>query len=224
MPTVGADFVACMEDVLELYEKEYDPAHPVVCLDEKSQQLIANTRPSLPVQSGQVCREDHEYLRNGTLNLFVMVEPKGGYRHVIVTERRTDQDYAECLKWLVDEGYPKAEYIEVVQDNLNTHKAASLYETFAPEEARRIMRKLRFHFTPKHASWLNMAEIEIGVFEQSCLKQRLADKATLVRQVNALEAERNHRQATINWQFTNVVAREKLQRLYPSIDTQSILV
>ena len=213
-----------MEEVLELYELAYDPTQPVVCLDEKSQQLIANTRPSLPVQSGQASREDHEYQRNGTLNLFVMVEPKGGYRHVMVRERRTDQDYAQCLKWLVDEGYPEAKYIEVVQDNLNTHKAASLYETFAPEEARRILRKLHFHFTPKHASWLNMAEIEIGVFEQSCLKQRLADKATLVRQVSALEAERNAHQATIKWQFTNVLAREKLQRLYPSIDTHSIPV
>jgi hypothetical protein len=224
LPTVGAAFVASMEEVLELYQKEYDPSHPVVCLDEKSQQLIAHTRPSLPVQSGQARREDHEYRRQGTLNLFVMVEPKGGYRHLIVRERRTDRDYAQCLKWLVDEGYPGAEYIEIVQDNLNTHKAASLYESFEPEEARRILRKIRFHFTPKHASWLNMAEIEIGVFERSCLRQRLADKATLLKQVRALEAERNHHKATINWQFTNVMARDKLHRLYPILDTHSIAV
>lgn len=212
-----------MEEVLELYEMDYDPLHPKVCLDEKSKQLLAQTRPSLPVAPGQVEREDHEYQRNGTVNLFVMVEPKGGYRHVIVTERRTDQDYAHSIKWLVDEGYPEAEYIDVIQDNLNTHKPASLYETFSPEEARRILRKVRFHFTPKHASWLNMAEIEIGVFEQLCLKRRISDKATLIRQVEAIEAERNRKGAMIHWQFTNVLARAKLHRLYPTIDTQSIL-
>jgi hypothetical protein len=212
-----------MEEVLELYEMDYDPLHPKVCLDEKSKQLLAQTRPSLPVAPGQVAREDHEYQRNGTVNLFVMVEPKGGYRHVIVTEHRTDQDYARCIKWLVDEGYPEAAYIDIIQDNLNTHKPASLYETFEPEEARRILRKVRFHFTPKHASWLNMAEIEIGVFEQLCLKRRIGDKATLLTQVAAIEAERNAKGAMIHWQFTNVMARCKLHRLYPTIDTQIIM-
>lgn len=210
-----------MEEVLELYEMEYDPLHPKVCFDEKSQQLLEQTRQSLPVMPGKVEREDHEYKRNGTLNLFVMVEPKGGYRHVIVTERRTDQDYAQCIKWLVDEGYPDAEYIDIIQDNLNTHKAASLYETFSPEEARRIMRKVRFHFTPKHASWLNMAETLIGVFEQRCLKRRIGDRASLLRQIEAIEAERNRKGAMIHWQFTNVMARSKLHRLYPTIDAQT---
>jgi hypothetical protein len=213
-----------MEEILELYEMEYDPLHPMVCFDEKSKQLLEQTREPVPVRKGQVTRQDYEYKRNGTANLFVMVEPKGGYRHVIVTDRRTDQDYAHCLKWLVDEAYPKAEYIDLIQDNLNTHKAASLYETFAPQEARRILRKVRFHFTPKHASWLNMAEIEIGVFERQCLKQRIGNKASLIRQVAKLEAERNRKGATIKWQFTNVMARTKLQRLYPPIDPQSIAV
>ncbi len=165
-----------MEEVLELYEMDYDPLHPKVCFDEKSKQLLEQTREPVPVREGQAARQDYEYKRNGTLNLFVMVEPKAGYRHVIVTERRTDQDYARCLKWLVDEGYPNAEYIDLIQDNLNTHKAASLYETFPPEEARRILRKVHFHFTPKHASWLNMAEIEIGAIDEECLKQRIGDK------------------------------------------------
>ena len=213
-----------MEEVLELYQMEYDPLHPKVCFDEKSKQLLQQTREPLPVKSGQVARENHEYKRNGTVNLFVMVEPKGGYRHLIVTDRRTDQDYARCIKWLVDEGYPEADYIDLIQDNLNTHKAASLYETFEPAEARRILRKVHFHFTPKHASWLNMAEIEIGVFEHQCLKARIGDKASLIKQVQALETERNQKEAKIKWQFTNVLARAKLQRLYPLIDTQSILV
>lgn len=210
-----------MEEGLELYEMDYDPLHPKVCFDEKSKQLLEQTRPSLPVAPGQVGREDHEYERNGTLNLFVMVEPKGGYRQVIVSERRTDRDYAHCIKWLVDQGYPEAEYIDIIQDNLNTHKAASLYETFEPEEARRILRKVRFHFTPKHASWLNMAEIEIGVFEQLCLKRRIGDKASLLKQIEAIETERNRKGAMIHWQFTNVMARSKLQRLYPIVDTHS---
>jgi len=213
-----------MEAILELYEKKYDPAHPQVCLDEKSKQLLGQTRPPEGVQPGQAAREDYEYQRNGTVNLFVMVEPKAGYRHVVVTERRTDQDYAQAIKWLVDQGYPEAEYIDVVQDNLNTHKAASLYETFEPQEARRILRKVRFHFTPKHASWLNMAEIEIGAFETECLKRRIGDKAELIKQVTAVEASRNARRATIKWQFTNEMARGKLHRLYPVIDTQSNVV
>jgi hypothetical protein len=224
IPAIGAAFVASMEAILELYEKEYDPAHPQVCLDEKSKQLLGQTRAPVGVQPGQAAREDYEYQRNGTVNLFVMVEPKAGYRHVLVTERRTDQDYAQAIKWLVDEGYPEAEYIDVVQDNLNTHKAASLYETFEPPEARRILRKVRFHFTPKHASWLNMAEIEIGAFETECLKQRIGNKAELIKQVTAVEASRNARKATIKWQFTNVMARSKLHRLYPVIDTQSKVV
>jgi hypothetical protein len=223
IPTVRATFVAAMEELLELYEKDYDPRHPQVCLDEKSNCLLSQTRPGQSVQPDQLAREDHEYQRNGTVNLFVMVEPKAGYRHVIVTDRRTDQDYAQAIKWLVDQGYPDAEYINVIQDNLNTHKPASLYETFEPAEARRLLRKVRFHFTPKHASWLNMAEIEIGAFEQECLKQRSGDKAEVVKQVAAVEAPPNERSAMIKWQFTNEIARTKLQRLYPVIDPQFIM-
>ena len=210
-----------MEGVLDLYEKEYDPDSPVICLDEKVKQLLAEVRQSQPPQPGQVARIDYEYERRGTANLFILFEPLAGFRHLIVTERRTARDYAEVLKWLVDEGYPEAEWLELVQDNLNTHCLGSLYEAFAPQEARRIARKLRFTYTPKHASWLNMAEIELSVFQRNCLGRRIGDIETLQRQVSALEAERNGKGARVNWQFTNVKARQKLGHLYPSY--QSIL-
>jgi hypothetical protein len=205
-----------MEAVLDLYEKEYDPYHPVICLDEKLKQLLAEVRKGQPVQPGQAERIDYEYERRGTANLFIIFEPLAGFRHLIVTERRTALDYAMVLKWLVDEGYPEAEWIELVEDNLNTHSAASLYETFPPEEARRLARKLRFTYTPKHASWLNMAEIELSVFERNCLGRRIGDIETLKQQVAALEAERNAKGAKVNWQFTNIKARQKLGHLYPS--------
>jgi hypothetical protein len=205
-----------MEAVLELYEKPYDPYHPVVCLDEKNKQLLGTLRADLPVKPGQVQRIDYEYVRKGTANLFVVLEPLVGFRHLIVTERRTAVDYAQVLQWLVDECYPEADYIELVQDNLNTHCLASLYEAFAPEEARRIGRRLRMTYTPKHASWLNMAEIELSVFERNCLGQKIGDVATLKQQVAALEDERNARSAKVNWQFTNAKAREKMQHRYPT--------
>jgi len=204
-----------MEAVLELYEKDYDPYHPVVCLDEKSKQLHLEVRESQGVKPGQVQRIDYEYSRNGTVNIFVIFEPLAGFRHLIVTQRRTAQDYARVLQWLVDQCYPEAEWIELVQDNLNIHCLASLYATFPPAQARRIARKLRFTYTPKHASWLNMAEIELSVFERNCLGRRIGDVNCLEAQVAALEAERNKCGAKVNWQFTNVKAREKLQRLYP---------
>ncbi len=217
LPKVDAAFVAAMEDVLELYEEPLDPSRPVVCLDEKSKELHEEVRPVLPAQKGKPQRVDYEYKRNGTANLFVLVEPKAGFRHLKVTQRRTAVDYAYFIKWLVDEAYPRAEIIRVVQDNLNTHKPASLYEAFEPAEARRLLRKLEFHYTPKHASWLNMAEIEISVFERQCLNRRLGDEQTLIKEVAALEVERNARQATINWQFNCEKARTKLQRLYPDL-------
>lgn len=205
-----------MEAVLDLYEKEYDPYHPVICLDEKLKQLLAEVRKGQPVQPGQAERIDFEYEHRGTANLFIIFEPLAGFRHLLVTARRTARDYGEVLKWLVDEGYPEAEWIEVIQDNLNTHCLGSLYEAFAPEEARRLARKLRFTYTPKHASWLNMAEIELSVFQRNCLGRRIGDMETLHRQVDALAAERNATGAKVNWQFTNVKARQKLGHLYPS--------
>jgi hypothetical protein len=204
-----------MEDVLDLYEEPYDPQYPTVCLDEKPVVLHADVQPPLPVAPGQPERVDYEYERRGTRNLFVMVEPLAGWRHVEVTARRTMQDYAQMVRWLVDVAYPKAEYVRLVQDNLNTHTPGALYETFPPEEARRILRRLRFHYTPKHASWLNMAEIEIAILERNALSRRLPDEAALRRQVRAVETERNEQRRGIAWQFTSRDARRKLERLYP---------
>jgi len=210
-----------MEEVLDIYELPYNPARPVVCLDEKSKSLIGEMRQALPPQPGQAARYDYEYVRNGTRNLFVMVEPLAGWRKVWVSQQRTRKDYAEVIKWLVDEQYREAEKIVIVQDNLNTHSPASLYEAFEPAEARRILKRVEFHFTPKHGSWLNMAEIEIGIFDRMALKRRIADEATLAQKVQALEAERNAKQAKIEWRFTSTQARIKLQRLYPNPITQS---
>ncbi len=209
-----------MEDVLTLYARPYDPLKPVVCLDEKVKYLLSSPRASLPIRKGQSEKEDYEYRREGTCNLFVMVEPKAGRRHVIVTEQRTAKEYAHALKWLVDEGYPKAEKIILIDDNLNTHTGASLYKTFRPEEARRLLDKIEHHHTPRHGSWLNMAEIEISVFERQCLHRRIVDRASLVDEVAALEAERNRAEATINWQFSCELARIKLQRLYPKLSDE----
>jgi hypothetical protein len=208
-----------MEDVLDLYAAPYDPQRPEVNFDEKSVQLITEARTALPPQPGQPVRIDYEYRRNGTANLFVFCEPQAGWRHLAVTERRTMQDFAHQMKWLVDERYPDAEVIRVVLDQLNTHKPASLYETFAPEEARRIRKKLDFHYTPKHGSWLNMAEIELSVLQRQCLDRRLPDVATLTQELRAYETRRNAQRATIDWHFTTQGARIKLQRLYPSIPT-----
>ena len=204
-----------MEDVLDLYEEAYDPQYPTLCLDEKPVVLHADVHPPVPVEPGHPERVDYEYERKGTHNLFVMVEPLAGWRHVEVTAQRTVQDYARVVRWLVDEVYPHAEYIRLVQDNLNTHTPASLYETFPPVEARRILQRLEFHYTPKHGSWLNMAEIEIAILERNSLSRRLPDEAALRRQVLAVETERNTHKCGIAWQFTTRDARRKLERLYP---------
>jgi hypothetical protein len=213
---VSAEFVAAMEDVLDLYDEPYDPRRPKVNFDETSKQLIRETREPLPVEPGQAARYDYEYERNGTRNLFMFMEPQAGWRHIAVTERRTRQDFAHQMQWLVDARYPEAEMIRVVMDNLNTHKPASLYEAFAPAEARRLLKKLEFHYTPKHGSWLNMAEIELSILSRQCLDRRIPDEAMLRREITAYEDTRNAATATIAWRFTTTEAREKLHRLYPS--------
>ena len=201
---MSAEFVANMEDVLDLYAEPHDPQRPVVCFDETSTQLLAETRPPLPPRPGRPLRQDYEYRREGTRNLFLACEPLAGWRHVAVTERRTMQDFARYrMRWLVDEAYPEAEVVRVVLDNLNTHRRASLYETFPAEEARRIARRLEFHYTPKHGSWLNpasstgqaMAEIEFSVLSRSCLKQRLSGEVALRREVDAWSPSATTRQS-----------------------------
>ncbi len=206
-----------MEDVLDLYGEPYDPKRPSVCFDETSKQLVAETRSPIRPKPGRRERFDYEYQRNGTRNLFLFCEPRAGWRHVAVTERRTMVDFAHQMQWLADEAYPEAEKIRVVLDNLNTHKPASLYETFEPKEARRIRQRLEFHYTPKHGSWLNMAEIEFSVFSKQCLARRIAEEDTLKQEVATLESERNQAGATIDWRFTTGDARVKLQHLYPSV-------
>jgi hypothetical protein len=215
---MSGEFVAAMEDVLALYAMPYDERYPTVCLDEKPVVLHADVRPGLPLAPGHVERRDYEYERHGTANLFVLVEPLAGWRHVDVTEQRTKQDYADVLRYLVEERYPDAECICVVQDNLNTHTAGALYEAFPPQQAWRILARLEFHYTPKHGSWLNQAEIEISVFERGCLSRPVSDTPTLEQRVRALEDERNARKATIDWQFTNRQARVKLKKLYPVVN------
>jgi hypothetical protein len=205
-----------MEDVLDLYAEPYDPVRPVVCFDESPFQLIGEVREPLPVQPGQPARYDYHYKRKGTRNLFIFFQPLGGWRHVKITEHRTTQDYAQCMKDLVDIHFPDAEVIRVVQDNLNTHTPWALYKTFAPEEAKRILDRLEFHYTPKHASWLNMAEIEISVLNQQCLDRRIGDETILREEVAAWEEARNAAKATVDWRFKTTNAREKLKRLYPS--------
>ena len=204
-----------MEDVLDLYAEPYDPDRPVVCFDETSTQLLADTRPPIPVRPGQPRRQDYEYRRAGTRNIFPTCEPLAGWRHVAITERRTMEDFAHQMQWLVDEAYPDAPVVRVVLDNLNTHRMASLYETFPAAEARRIVKRLEFHHTPKHASWLNMAEIEFSVLTRACLQGRNPDETALQRAINAYEVQRNASKATINWRFNTQDARTKLHRLYP---------
>jgi hypothetical protein len=208
-----------MEEVLDLYAEPYDARRPKVNFDEKSVQLIAEPRPPLPTSPGHPARIDYEYQRNGTANLFVMCEPQAGWRHLVVTERRTKHDFAHQMQWLVDERYPEAEVIRVVLDQLNTHRPASLYDTFPPADARRIRKKLEFHYTPKHGSWLTMAEIELSVRQRQCLDRRLPDVATLTQELHAYELSRNTQRAMIDWQFTTQKARAKLHRLYPSLST-----
>lgn len=206
-----------MEDVLEVYQRPYDPTRPLICMDEISKQLVSETRQPLPMQPGQPQRYDYEYRREGVCNLFLFFEPLRGWRHLKVTQRRTRQDWAGAMKDLVDVYYPDAECITVVLDNLNTHTGASLYETFEPAEARRIWERLDLHYTPKHGSWLNMAEIELSVFARQCLNRRIPDQDTLRHEVAALEAERNRSPSAVNWRFTTADARIKLKKLYPVI-------
>jgi hypothetical protein len=207
-----------MEDVLDVYTRPYDPKRPQVCLDETSRQLLAQPTPPEPMKPGRVAREDYEYVRGDVCNLFLITEPLAGWRHVMVSERRTRIDFAHCIKELVDVHYPKAEKIMLVMDNLNTHTPASLYEAFEPTEAKRLSDRLEIHYTPKHGSWLNMAEIELSVLAEQCLDHRLPDQATLAREVGAWEQERNGCSSTINWRFTTKDARIKLKHLYPSFD------
>ena len=206
-----------MEDVLDLYEEEYDLCYPTVRLDEKPVVLHEQTRPSLGVAPGRPERRDYEYMRQGTANLFILVEPLAGWRHIAVTQRRTKADYAAQLRYLADVVYPDAEYIRLVQDNLNTHTLAALYEVYTPAEARRLARRFEVHYTPKHGSWLNVAEIEISIVERGCLSRPVGDLATLQRRVAALEHERNAARCTIHWQFTARQARTQLTQLYPHL-------
>ena len=204
-----------MEDVLDLYAEPYDPQRPVVCFDETSTQLLAETRAPPPAGSGRLRREDYEYVRAGTRNLFLTCEPRRGWRHVAITHRRTKGDFAHQMRWLVDEAYPDVPVVRLVLGNLNTHRKASLYETFPAPEARRIAQRLEFHHTPKHGSWLNMAEIEFSVLARACLRGLNADEGSLEKAVNAGVSECNATAATINWRFTAKDARTKLHRLYP---------
>jgi DDE superfamily endonuclease len=207
-----------MEDVLDLYTLPYDPRYPQVCFDETSKQLIGETRTPLPAEPGQPERYDYEYVRNGVANLFMFFAPLHNWRHVKATEHRTKQDWAYCMRDLVDVHFPDAIRIRLVEDNLNTHDPAALYEVFEPAEAKRILDRLEFHYTPKHGSWLNMAEIELSVLSGQCLDQRIPNLSYLEHEVAAWEADRNAAEATVNWRFTTADARIKLKRLYPSIE------
>jgi transposase len=215
IPQVNGEFVARMEDVLDLYAEIPDPQHPVVCFDESPTQLIGEMRQPLPARPGQVERYDYEYRREGTVNLFVVLDAHRPWRKVKLTEQRTAADFAQCMRELVDVDYPQAARIRVVLDNLSTHTRGALYETFAAPEAHRLLRRLEFHFTPKHASWLNMAEIEIGVLKAQCLDRRIDDREQLVREIAAWQRARNAAGARIKWMFTTEKARTKMARAYP---------
>jgi transposase len=219
-PKANAGFVAAMEDVLEVYAQPYNPKRPQVCFDEGGKQLIGEVRPPLPVRPGTPRREDYEYERNGTANLFMVFEPLAGVRRVEVTQRRTNQDFARIIRRLVDEWYAQAEKIVLVLDNLSTHTPAALYEAFEPTEARRLVEKLEWHYTPKHGSWLNVAEMELSVLARQCLDRRIPDEETLRREVAAWEQQRNTAVMKVDWQFTTADARVKLKRLYPTIELQ----
>jgi hypothetical protein len=216
-PQANAAFVAALEDILAVYKRPRDPKYPLVCLDEAMKQLTKETRTPIPMKKGHVQRIDYEYERNGTANLFMMFAPLEGWRHVKITDRHTAIDYAHALKDLVDIHFPAAKKIILVQDNLNTHKPASLYEAFPPAEARRLVERFEWHFTPKHGSWLDMAESELSVLSTQCLDHRIPDKHTLEAEVAAWEADRNTNNTKADWQFTTDDARIKLKYLYPSI-------
>jgi len=217
-PKANAEFVYHMEDVLDVYTQPEDPRVPLVCFDESPEQLVSETRQPLPLKPGKPQCYDHEYRREGVANMFMFFAPLQNWREVKITDRRTKADWAECMRELVDVHFPDAPRIKVVQDHLNTHAPSALYEVFAPAEAKRILDRLEFHWTPKHGSWLNMAEIELSVLNRQCLDRCIPDKETLIRETAAWAAKRNSDAATINWRFTTADARIKLKRLYPSID------
>ena len=205
-----------MEDVIQTYMRPYDPRYPVVCFDEACKQLFGEVRPARPAGPGQPARVDYEYERKGVCHQLLMCEPLRGWRHVRVSERRTRRDYAQCVRELAEVHYPGARKIRLVQDNLNTHDGASLYEAFAPAEARRLLDKIEFHYTPKHGSWLNLAESEISIMNSQCLDRRLESVSEVAAEVAPWEAKRNARKARMHWTFTLAVARQKLRKLYPS--------
>jgi transposase len=208
-----------MEDVLDVYQKTYDPLRPVVCIDESSKQLIGHSRDLIPASPGHPAVWDYEYVRNGVGNVFMLFEPLGCKRHVLVTERRTRIEFAKALRYVSDVMYPHAEKIIIVMDNLNTHTAGSLYEDFEPEEARRLARRFEFHYTPKHGSWLNMAETELGILMRQCLSGRTPTLLEMEQKVRAWSFDRNRKFCTVDWQFTTEDARIKLKRLYPKFIT-----
>jgi hypothetical protein len=219
-PKASAAFVAAMEDVLDVYARPYDAARPVVGVDEGGKQLIGDVREPLPVRPGSAAKQDHEYQRGGMANMFMAFEPLAGRRHVEVTERKTAADFARFLRVVSDELYPDAEQIVLVCDNLNTHGAASLYEAFEPAEARRLAARFEWHHTPKHGSWLNVAEVELSAVARQCLDRRIPDIQTLRREVAAWERTRNAAAVKADWQFTTADARIKLKRLYPTVQLQ----
>jgi transposase len=216
IPKVDSEYVARMEDVLDLYTEDAPPERPVVCFDESPTQLIGEVREPIPAHPGQLERFDCEYRREGTRNLFIFMDAHRSWRHVKVTERRTSRDFAQCMRELSDVHYPHAERIRVVLDNLSTHSAGALYESFAPQEARRVLRRLEFHYVPKHASWLNMVEIEIGVLRTQCLDRRIAEPDELVAEIAAWQQQRNASGARVRWMFSPERARQKMGRLYPT--------
>ena len=218
----SAQYVAKMEDVLDVYARPYDAKRPLVCLDETSKELHGTPRGMLPMGPDQPQRQDYEYERHGVCNLFLAIEPLSGQRKVRVTDRRTAQDFAEQLRILVDEDHPDADAVVLVVDNLNTHGPACLYERFEPATARRIAAKLEWHYTPEHGSWLNIAECELSVLASQCLKRRIPDKASLIREVAAWESRRNAAHVSVDWQFTTADARIKLKRLYPVLKEQNV--
>lgn len=207
-----------MEEVLEIYKREYDPEHPLLCFDESSKQQIQEVIESLPMEPGKPMRYDGEYQRNGVSNLFMIFEPLGGKRHVQVTEQRTKKEWAECMKMIVDELYPDAKKITIVMDNLNTHTPASLYGRYPPSEARRIAEKLDIQYTPKHGSWLNMAEIEFSAMSRQCLDRRIGSMEEMVQEIHAWEKARNKAEVKCNWRFRTEDARVKLKKLYPQYE------
>ena len=206
-----------MEDILDVYCRPYDARFPVVCMDETSRQLIGDVCEPIALKPGQVARHEHEYVRNGVAHVFLEVEPLAGCRHVEVSERRTRQDWARWVRSMLMTRYPDAERVVLVMDNLNTHGIASLYETFSPREARALANRLDIHYTPKHGSWLNMAEIELSVLSVQCLNRRLADMTTMQEEIAAWQRDRNNRQGKIDWQFATSDARVRLRRLYPTL-------